>query len=153
MFCRFIKSLAGLGFSLCVLLTASRGVLRAQVTATILGIAKDSSGAILPHVKVTATNTETNLVQEAYTDTAGEYRIMALPVGRYKVGAEVAGFQKFVAAEVVLTVNEQRRLDITMQVGSLQQEVEVQANAVQVETSATQLGNVINDKAMVSLPL
>jgi hypothetical protein len=153
MFSRFIRSLAGLGFLLCVLLAASPGVLRGQVTATILGTARDSSGALLPHVKVTATNTETNLVQETHTDAAGEYRIMALPVGRYKVGAEVAGFQKFVAPEVVLTVNEQRRLDVTMQVGSLQQEVEVQANAVQVETAATQLGNVINDKAMVSLPL
>ena len=54
---------------------------------------------------------------------------------------------------MVLTVNEQHRLDIVMQLGSLQQEVLVEANAVQVETAATQMGNVINDKAMVSLPL
>ena len=110
-------------------------------------------GAAVPRVKVTATNTETNLVQASFTDVLGEYRIMALPVGRYKIEAELAGFQKFVAEDVVLTVDEQRRVDIAMQVGSLQQQVEVQANAVQVETSATQLGNVINDKAMVSLPL
>jgi len=153
MFRSFIGSLASLGFLLGVLLTASPGVLRAQVTATILGSAKDSTGAVLPHVMVTATNTETNLALKNHTDGAGEYRIMALPAGRYKVEAELTGFQKFLALDVVLTVNEQHRLDIAMQVGSLQQEVEVQANTVQVETSATQLGNVINDKAMVSLPL
>ncbi|MGO9257405.1 MAG: carboxypeptidase regulatory-like domain-containing protein [Bryobacteraceae bacterium] len=148
---RFIRSLAGL--LLCVLMTAGVAVLHAQVTATILGIAKDSSGAFMPHVKVTATNTETNLVQENYTDALGEYRIMALPVGRYKVEAELAGFQKFVAEDVVLTVDEQHRVDLTMQLGSLQQEIQVEADAVQVETTATQLGNVINDKAMVALPL
>ena len=153
MFDRFIRSLAGSGFLLCVLLTASPGVLRAQVTATILGSAKDGSGAVLPRVKVTATNTETNFVQEGYTSVTGEYRIMALPAGRYKLEAELTGFQKFVASDVVLTVDEQHRIDITMPLGSLQQEVKVEANAVQVETSATQLGNVINDKAMVSLPL
>ncbi|SPF45232.1 conserved exported hypothetical protein [Candidatus Sulfopaludibacter sp. SbA4] len=152
MFYRFIRSLTVSGFLLCVLLTAP-GILRAQVTATILGSARDSSGAVVPHVKVTATNVETNLVQESSTDVLGEYRILALPVGRYKLEAELSGFQKFVAADVVLTVDEQRRVDITMQVGSLTQAVEVQANAVQVETTATQLGNVINDKAMVSLPL
>ena len=146
---RFIRSLAGSGFLLCVLLTVSSGVLRAQVTAAILGSAKDSSGAVLPHVKVTATNTETNLVQEGFTNVTGEYRIMALPVGRYKVEAELTGFQKFVAEDIVLTVDEQHRVDITLQVGSLQQKVEVEANAVQVETTTTQLGNVIDDKAMV----
>src|ERR1017187_9162883 len=72
MFDRFIRSLGGSGFLLCVLLTASPGVLRAQVTATILGSAKDGSGAVLPRVKVTATNTETNFVQEGYTSVTGE---------------------------------------------------------------------------------
>ena len=149
--CRFSRNLAGFGLMASLLfLTAS---LQAQVTATLLGNARDTSGAVLPHVKVTATNVETNLVQEAFTDTAGEYRMMALPIGRYKVQAELAGFQTFVAEDVVLTVNEQRRVDILMQVGSLQQQVQVEANAVQVETTATQLGNVINDQAMVSLPL
>ncbi len=126
---------------------------RAQVTATLLGTARDSSGAVLPHVKVTATNVETNQVEEGTTNTAGQYRMLALPAGRYKVEAEVNGFQKFLEQDVVLTVNEQHSLDIVMQVGSLQQQVEVEANAVQVETASTQMGNVINDKAMTALPL
>ncbi len=146
-----IRAAAALGF--CGILFFSAMPVRAQVTATLLGTARDSSGAVLPHVKVTATNVETNQVQESTTNTAGEYRMLALPAGRYKVEAEVTGFQKFLEQDVVLTVNEQHSLDIVMQVGSLQQQVEVEANAVQVETASTQMGNVISDKAMASLPL
>ncbi|HYM11195.1 MAG TPA: carboxypeptidase regulatory-like domain-containing protein [Bryobacterales bacterium] len=123
------------------------------MTATILGVAQDSSLAALPGVKVTATNLDTNLTQQATTDAAGQYRILALPAGRYKVEAELAGFQKFLADNIVLTVNDQHRVDITLQVGNLEQQVEVSASPVQVETTATQLGQVIDDKKMLSLPL
>ncbi len=145
------RKVAALGF--CGFLLLSAMPVRAQTTAILLGTAKDSSGAVLPHVRVTVTNVETNQVQEGTTNTAGQYRILALPAGRYKVEAEVTGFQKFLEQDVVLTVNEQHSLDIVMQVGSLQQQVEVEANAVQVETASTQMGNVINDKAMTALPL
>ncbi len=87
------------------------------------------------------------------TDAAGEYRFLSLPVGTYKIEAELAGFQKFVADNIVLTVDQQHRVDVTLQVGSLQQTVEVSANAVQVETTSTQLGQVIDDKQMLNLPL
>ncbi len=148
---QFNRIVAALSF--CGLLFFSTMPVRAQTTATLLGTAKDSSGAVLPHVKVTATNVETNLVEEGTTNTSGQYRIVALPVGRYKVEAQVTGFQTFVEQDVILTVNEQHNLDIVMQVGSLQQQVQVEANAVQVETASTQMGNVINDKAMEALPL
>src|SRR5579884_377848 len=127
--------------------------LRADVTATILGNARDSSGAVLPGVKVTATNVDTNLSQTTTTDTAGEYRFLSLPIGTYRVEAELSGFQKFTAENIVLTVDQQRRLDMTLQVGNLQESVEVQANAVQVETASTQLGTVIDDHAIETLPL
>ena len=67
----------------------------AQVTATLLGTARDSSGAVLPRVKITATNLENNLAHETYTSNTGDYRIIALSVGRYRVEAEATGFQKF----------------------------------------------------------
>jgi hypothetical protein len=127
--------------------------LRADVTATILGNATDKSAAAIPQVKVTATNIETGFQQSAITDSRGEYRLLAMPVGRYKLEAELSGFQKFVEDNIVLTVDEQHRIDLNMEVGSLQQSVEVKANTVQVETSSTQLGQVIDDKQMLNLPL
>ena len=80
-------------------------------------------------VEVTATNLDTNLARSIRTDLTGEYRILALPVGRYKLDASVSGFQKFTASGIDLDVNQQRRLDITMQVGSLEQQVEINAAA------------------------
>jgi len=139
--------------TLCVLLCPFGTVLRADVTATILGTAHDSSLAAMPHVKITASNAATNFVRTTMTDATGEYRFLALPVGTYKIEAELAGFQKFVSDNIILTVDQQHRVDISLQVGSLQQTVEVSANAVQVETTSTQLGQVIDDKQMLNLPL
>jgi hypothetical protein len=127
--------------------------LRADVTATILGIARDSTSAALPRVKVTVTNVDTNLTRSTLTDLTGEYRFLSLPVGTYTVDAELNGFQKFVSEGIVLTVDQQRRVDIMMQVGNIQQRVEVSAAAVQVETTSTQLGTVIDDKSILNLPL
>src|SRR5215467_11335680 len=135
----------------CLLLTCAG--LRADVTATILGNAQDNTGATLTNAKITVTNLDTNLSRSTLTDATGEYRFLSLPVGTYTVQAELSGFQKFVAGNIVLTVDQQRRVEITMQVGSLQQSVEVSAAAVQVETTNTQLGTVIDDKNIVNLPL
>src|SRR5262249_12545364 len=96
---------------------------------------------------------ETNFTQTATSDASGDYRFLALPVGTYRVEATQTGFRKFVAADGVLTVNQERRVDITMNVGSLEQQVGGSANAVQGETTSTQLGAVIEEKAIVNLPL
>ncbi|HEY2012334.1 MAG TPA: carboxypeptidase-like regulatory domain-containing protein, partial [Bryobacteraceae bacterium] len=138
---------------LSILLSPLQTVLRADVTATILGIARDSSSAALPNVKVTVTNTGTNLTRSTITDPTGEFRFLSLPVGTYTVEAELNGFQRFSSEGIVLTVDQQRRIDITMSVGNLQQKVEVSASAVQVETTSTQLGTVIDEKNILNLPL
>ena len=134
-------------------LFALAATMHAQVSGSILGSATDSSRAAVPGVVVRVVNVDTNLNQEARTDPLGQYRFLALPAGRYRLEASLQGFQKFVADEIVLTINEQHRVDVIMQVGSLEQQVEVQANTVQVETTNTQLGQVIDDKKMINLPL
>jgi len=140
-------------FQSCLILCAGLVPVHADVTGTILGNARDSSGAVLPNVKVTVSEVKTNFNRSTLTDVAGEYRFLSLPVGTYRVDAELTGFQKFVAEQIDLTVDQQRRVDIALQVGSLQQEVAVVANSVQVETNSTQLGQVIDDKQMMNLPL
>src|SRR5579864_164749 len=125
----------------------------ADVTGSILGMVTDPSAAVIQGVRVAATNVDTNLVTETTTDVAGQYRLLSLPIGRYKVQATFAGFQTFVTTGIALSVDEQRRVDIVLQVGAAQQEVSVSANAVQVETTNTQLGEVIDEKKILELPL
>lgn len=127
--------------------------LMADVTATILGVVTDPSSALVQNVRIVATNLETNLSKETKTSVNGQYRLLALPAGRYKVQAEFSGFQTFIATDIVLAVNDQRRVDIVLQVGATQQEVSVVADAVQVETTNTQIGEVMDEKRIMSLPL
>lgn len=128
-------------------------VARSDVTGTILGVVTDSSGAVIQGVRVAATHLDMNLVQETTTDATGQYRILSLPVGPYKVEATFPGFQTFVATGVVLTVNEQRRVDIALRVGATAQETTVSATALQVETTSTQLGDVVDERKIRELPL
>src|SRR4051794_28440214 len=149
---RRLQTIVSSALLTCALFLSPVG-LRADVTATLLGTVRDSSGSVLPSVKVTVSNIETNLSRSTLTDTNGEFRFLSLPVGTYNVVAELNGFQTFVTSNIVLTVNQQFRADVTLQVGNLQQRVEVNAAAVQVETNSTQLGTVIDDRTMTNLPL
>src|SRR5438067_152767 len=127
--------------------------LKADVTGSILGGVSDAGGGILPGVEVVATNLATNQKQPTRTDNLGQYRILALPVGTYKVEAAAPGFQKFLETGIDLTVNQQHRVVIVLQVGNVEQQVEVSAAALQVETTNTQLGDVVETKKMLDLPL
>jgi len=136
-----------------IFVLAAAFLLRADVTGTILGIVRDPTGAVVAGAQVAVTNLDTNLKREATTDETGEYRILALPAGRYTVDAQAPGFQKFVSSGNVLDVNQQLRVDVMLQVGSMEQKVEVSAAAMQVETTNTQLGEVIDQRKILALPL
>src|SRR5207302_9047899 len=103
--------------------------------------------------RVRITNTQTNLSQETVTADDGSYHFLALPAGNYQLSATIAGFQQYTATDIVLQVNDQLRIDITLKVGSINEHITVTANAAQVETESTQLGDVIDSKKMLSLPL
>src|SRR6266550_3296650 len=126
---------------------------RADVTGSILGIVHDPSGAVISGVTVTATNAGTNQTRSKTSDVTGEYRLLALPIGRYTIEATQAGFQKFITTAVDLTVNAQRRVDIALQVGAVEQKVEVSAASLAIDTTATQLGQVIEQRKLLGLPL
>jgi Carboxypeptidase regulatory-like domain len=131
----------------------SPSALRADVTGSILGVVHDRSQAVVAGARIVATNVQTNFKQETVSAADGSYRILALPPGNYKLTATAPGFQQFVTTDIDLKVNDQLRIDVTLEVGSMQQQVSVAANAVQVETESTQLGDVIESKKMLALPL
>jgi hypothetical protein len=129
-------------------------VVRADVTGAIQGVVRDSSNGAIAGAKLTLTNVETNLKYEEVSSTDGTYRILALPVGNYKLSVTAGGFRTFEETGIVVKVNDQLQIDVTLTVGSVQQEViKVEANAVQVQTENTQLGDVIDSKKMLALPL
>ncbi|MFN7920304.1 MAG: carboxypeptidase-like regulatory domain-containing protein [Bryobacteraceae bacterium] len=126
----------------------------AQVpTAVLTGIVKDSTGAVVPNTKVTAINTGTNLSRQATTDESGTFRIAALNPGPYTVEAESQGFKKATVSGIVLEVGQQARVDVELQVGEVTQTLEVSGRAALVNTENNQIGGVINQSRVVSLPL
>src|SRR5262245_61216316 len=98
----------------------------AQTTnATLGGTVADASGALIPGVTVTATNTATGIVNTLITNEAGAYQFASLQTGTYRVAAELTGFQTQVVNNFTLGLGQQARLNFTMQLGQVAQSVEV----------------------------
>src|SRR6516164_8524503 len=135
------------------IISLSASSLRADVTGSIQGVVKDRSEASVANAKVVVINVETNLTHDTVSAADGSFRFLALPVGTYKLTVTATGFRPFIVTDIVVKVNDQLRLDVTLDVGSMLQEVNVVANAVQVQTENTQLGDVVDSKKMLSLPL
>jgi len=126
---------------------------RADVTGSINGVVRDRGQALVTGAKVKITNVKTNLSQESTTGPDGSYHFLALPAGTYQISASASGFQVYNTTDITLQVNDELRIDITLQVGTIAEHVNVSASAVHVETENTQLGGVVTSKQMLALPL
>jgi hypothetical protein len=135
------------------LLLVTRSAVAQLPTATILGVVKDSSGAVVPDVTLTARNTDTGSTRTTTTEADGSYRVAALPVGTYEVRAEHPGFQTDVRSGLTLTVSEEAVVNLTLQVGAVEQTVAVTAEAPLVDTTSGSLGGLVNEQRVSDLPL
>src|SRR5215510_6988539 len=97
--------------------------------ATLGGTVSDPSGALIPGVTITATNTGTGIVSTSITNEAGAYQFANLQTGTYKVQAELPGFQTQIVNNFSLGISQQARLNFTLQVGAVSQTVEVSTDA------------------------
>jgi len=141
-------------FVSCLLPTGNAQLSFSQApTATLTGTIEDPTGAVLPNVTVTVTNTDRNTTQSARTNELGGYVIPALNPGNYSVAAELAGFKKFVHGSVALQVSQVARLDIRLDIGSIEETVEVTEAASLIETQTSSRGSVIDGQQIVNLPL
>src|SRR5215470_13267202 len=122
-------------------------------TAQISGTVSDSTGAVLPGVEITATQTDTGLSRTAVSNETGAYVLPNLPVGPYRLEASLPGFRTFAQTGIVLQVNSNPTINIALQVGQLTETVEVQANAAMVETRSTGVGQVMENARILELPL
>jgi len=136
---------------LLVLLGTAR--LWADVTGSIQGYIRDSSGAVITGAHVVVTEVATNVSRETMTDNQGAYTVLALPPGRYKIIATMTGFQQSIVNNVDLSVNDKLTFDLTLPVGSVQQNVSVEANALQIQTVATATGTTIESPQILAMPL
>jgi len=123
------------------------------VTARISGTVKDPTGAVVPAAQVTAVETQTGIKQKTRTDSQGFYSFPSLPVGHYDLEVRANGFKEYKQTGMILDVNTALLVDVPLELGSSSQEVTITAAAVQVETTNTQMGEVISDTKMTTVPL
>ena len=124
-----------------------------QSTAQISGSVKDQTGAVLPGVEVTATQTATGLVRTALTDESGSYTITNLPIGPYRLEAALPGFKTYSQSGIVLQVNASPVINPVLEVGAVTDQIEVQADAALVETRRTGISQLMDNQRVLELPL
>ena len=125
----------------------------AQSTAQVSGSVRDQSGAVLPGVEVTVTQTDTGLTRTAVTDETGSYAMPSLPIGPYRLEATLPGFRTYVQTGIVLQVNSNPTINAVLEVGQVAETVEVQADAALVETRSTGIATLLDNQRVLELPL
>jgi hypothetical protein len=139
--------------SIVLTMLGGAATLRADVTGSILGVVHDSTGAVVAGARVVVTNSKTNFSQETLSGADGTYRLLALAAGVYNLTVTAPGFKTYTATDIEVKVNDQLHQEVTLALGAVTEMVNVEANSVQVQTESTQLGDVIDSKKMLALPL
>lgn len=119
--------------------------------ATIVGTVTDPSGSVVPNAAISITNTDTNITTKAQSNGAGEYAVPSLHIGHYKLQAEASGFKKVEKTNVVLNVGDRERVDFTMPVGTVDQTVTVEADAIHVQSDSSEISNLLTGKEVTQL--
>src|SRR5579863_2308620 len=132
---------------------ASVSVLAQQITGTIHGTITDPSGAVVSNVAVTATQVETGLARATTTDRNGNYLLIELPIGHYRLDVTAKGFEQYRRQGITLDVNESATVPIRLQLGSEKQQIEVNADAALVENTESSLGQTVMQREILDLPL
>ena len=138
----------------CLLGLAAIGVASAQFdTATITGSVTDQSGSVVADAKVTITNTTTNFTTAALTNSEGLYRVQSLRPGPYRVEVMAAGFRHSVRDGVEVSGGDVVAINVKLELGSVTETVQVNANAALLETETSSTGTVLKGEYFAKLPL
>ena len=124
-----------------------------EITGNIRGALLDPSGGAVGGAKVSATHVETGLTRSVTTDAQGNYALVGLPIGHYRVEVEAKGFQKYVQEGITLDVNQSATVLVHLKIGMSTEEVAVLANASLLETEMTSLGKAVEEREVLDLPL
>jgi Carboxypeptidase regulatory-like domain len=137
-----------------MMLFAQIQIIHGQVAnGTIRGTARDSTGAVLPGVSVSAKSLDTGIVRSVVTDSLGTYQIINLPAKAYEVRATLDGFQTSVRSPVTVTVGAAVVANFELAIGGVTQEVTVISELAQVNTIDASLGGLVGEREVRELPL
>ena len=128
-------------------------LLAQSTSARIVGTVTDAFGAVQPRVTVKITNLETNAVRLVTTNEAGDYSVLNLPIGNYEIAVEQSGFKRHVQRPIKLDVDQTARIDVRLEVGQVSESVTVEASAPLIESERSGIGQVVENKTIVQLPL
>src|ERR1700731_4126274 len=126
---------------------------RAEVGGKITGVVKDQTGSAIPGATVVITNTQTGTKLTATTDQEGVFTFPVLSVGQYQIDVTSDAFQPYRNSRLVIDINSALVLDVTLQVKQQDQSIVVTEDTAQVETTDTQLGQVLGSKKVTEIPL
>jgi hypothetical protein len=132
------------------LLTAAYG--QGTGTGSILGTVTDPSGAVVPNAKITITNLDNGFTRTTLSNATGSYSAPELPVGRYALKVEVAGFKTYQLRNISLNVTQTMRINPVLQIGTASQTVTVEADAIQVQSDSSDVSQTINANSVQNLP-
>src|SRR5215471_4352298 len=134
--------------------TLGNGVAFAQIfTASITGTVMDVSGAVLPRAAISVKHLETGITRTAEADSNGSFTVTSLPVGAYEIAVEKAGFRREVRRGIDLAVAQEAVLNLTLQVGSIDQQVTVTEAAPLVNTTLASVSGLITEQQVKDMPL
>jgi hypothetical protein len=122
-------------------------------TSQINGTIKDATGLAVPGAAIKVTQTATGAVRATTSETGGEYVLPNLPVGPYLLEVAKEGFTRYAQKGIILQVDTNPTIDVILQVGAVSEQVLVEANAAQVETRTTSIGQVVNNQQIAEMPL
>jgi Carboxypeptidase regulatory-like domain/TonB dependent receptor/TonB-dependent Receptor Plug Domain len=143
-----------LSFSLlCLMILPSSARAQTVAVSDVSGTVTDQSGAAVPNAKVQMIEVDKQQSHATITDAAGHYTLPSLPVGPYKLEVQAPGFSSYAQTGIELQVASNVTLNVAMKVGSVNETVEVTANAAMVETKENSITQVVDEKRIVELPL
>ncbi len=143
-----------LGRNLFVLLLAAFAALHGQeTTGSIVGVVRDSSGSVITGAQITVTRADTGNESRTTSDDQGNFQILLLRAGTYRLTAEMSGFQKMQRDGIVVNTTERARVDIAMTVGSLTETVSVTAETPLLQSEKVTIGQVVEQRTIQSIPL
>jgi hypothetical protein len=123
------------------------------ITGRMVGTVQDSKESAVPNAKVVITNLATGIAAEYQTDHQGYYIAPSLSSGLYKVSVEAPGFRQSIANNVSVSVAQTTRLDVQLEIGNVQETVEVTGAAAQVQSTTSDLGEIVDQRQVQTLPL
>ncbi len=135
-------------------LCVNPSVVQAQTLyGNIQGQVQDQQGAAIGKAEITVRNTETGAVRKVNANDTGAYQVSSIPPGAYEVSASITGFKTEVRSGINVTVGAEISVNMSLQVGSVSEKVEVTAEAAQVDTSSATLGGFVSSSTIRELPL